>query len=242
MRCQRLWVTACDTSSHQGSECLSCHSTGCCLIPGRGMCLTRPSPPPAPRPVLGGRQRASAIGKGKMESCRGKQHGVREDGTFPMQGGEKQVLPRRQPLLPGAWQPATLQSWAHAASWQPHNHHCEAFCPLTAPLSEGLEGLQEAEVNPQAALFSRRGECIFPHTKWFLRSSSCPLILQLRIDLPANVTLLFLLAFERHGLFYRFLFPLPNLPLRLSGRVFVTPQFSLKKEKRKAILQSNNVF
>lgn len=206
------------------------------------MRLTRPSHPPAPRQMLGGRQRASAIGKGKMESCSGKQHGVGEDGTFPMQGGEKQVLPRRQPLLPGAWQPATLQSGAHAASWQPHNHHCEAFCPLRALLSEGLEGLQEAEINRQAALFSRRGECIFPPHQMIFKIVSCPPILQLRVDLPANVRLLFLLAFERHGVFYRFLFPLPNLPLRLSGRVFVTPQFSLRKEKRKAILQSNNVF
>lgn len=58
-------------------------------------------PSPSSLQVLGGRQRASAMRKDKMEPCRGKQHEVGEGGTFPMQAEEEQVLGGRLPLLGG---------------------------------------------------------------------------------------------------------------------------------------------
>lgn len=65
----------------------------------------------------------------------------------------------------GPWQPARLQSCTRPSVLASAQPPLRSILSPRSSLSQGLEGLQEAELNRQAALFSRRGECIFPPGK-----------------------------------------------------------------------------
>lgn len=110
--------------------------------------------------------------------------------------------PRKAATAPGAGSMPHCRAQRRPASWQPRNNHGEAFCPLAALLFQRLEGPQEAEINRQAALFSRRGECVFPPHGMILGIRVLSSIMQSGIDLPANSRLLSLLALAKHGLFH----------------------------------------
>ena len=106
----------------------------------------------------------------------------------------------RKPAGSGSWQSASLQS--HAARRAPGNRRHQALCPLEQlrpPMDEGPP--REAEMDPHTAtVFWELGMHFCPRKMIF--EMLAPFAnLALRIDLPANSRLPFLLAFARCGLF-----------------------------------------
>lgn len=109
-----------------------------------GTGLIRPSPPPAPRECWEegsghlplGKTKWSPTGESSMRwgkvahsRCKERQNRCTEEGC----------------RCSWALAPCLALELHALSSWQPHNHHREAFCPLAALLSEGLGGLREAK-------------------------------------------------------------------------------------------------
>lgn len=141
---------------------------GCRSVPRRGMRLTRPSPPPAPC-------KCWEEGSGHLPWGKTKWNHAGESSMRWGKVAHSRCKQRKNRCLEEGCRCSGALAACHTtepstrASWQPCNHHSEAFCPLPALLSKGLEGLQEAEINPHAALFSRRGEWIFPPCKMIFK-------------------------------------------------------------------------
>lgn len=198
------------------------------------MRLPRPSPPPAP-PTAGRKAVCICQWEGNRDPRR-KQRG-RERWRLHAKGRMTGAL-KRKPPAPDL---AACLSAEPRRPRAPGNRRGQAFCPLEQlrPLKD--EAPPEAEMDPHRHCIPELGIHFSP-AEWFLDACPVPPILlkdwfaQQIPDCPS--------CWHLQGVDCFMFSSQPHLPpLGLSGRVFVTPQFSRGRENGKTVnSRSNPVF